>query len=146
MPPFTVASLATIMQHRPETLPMPVTRPADGTGSPYIPHAAIGESSRKDAPGSSKRSTLSLTSNLPRCKWRRRACSSPPWRTTANRSRSSAASSPRAGPALSGPALGGPALGGPVCERLLDPARIGAIPDLALGTARDGLIWTNVPR
>ena len=46
MPPFTVASLATIMTSRPAIRPMPVTMPAPGASSSYRPFAASGDSSR----------------------------------------------------------------------------------------------------
>lgn len=43
------------MQVTPETVPMPVTIPPDGTDSPgYRSWAAKGESSRKEVPGSIK--------------------------------------------------------------------------------------------
>ena len=52
MPPLTVASLATMSTSRPETRPMPVTMPAPGASSSYMPQAASGESSRNGEPGS----------------------------------------------------------------------------------------------
>ena len=51
MPPLTVASLATITHCVPEIVPIPVTRPAAGASSPYIPVAASAESSRNGVPG-----------------------------------------------------------------------------------------------
>jgi hypothetical protein len=52
-PAFTVASLATIMQSRPSTRPIPATQPADGAPphSSYIPLAAQSPSS-KNSPAS----------------------------------------------------------------------------------------------
>ena len=47
---MTVASLATISTSRPDTRPMPVTMPAAGASSSYMPVAASGESSRKGEP------------------------------------------------------------------------------------------------
>src|SRR3954470_184896 len=85
------------MQRTPSTRPMPVTIPAAGTASSYSSHPASGESSRNGEPGSSRRSTRSRTSILPRSVCRARARSSPPRRTSASRSRSSAASSARPG-------------------------------------------------
>ena len=55
MPPFTVASLATISTSRPETRPMPVTRPAHGASPSYMSHAASGESSRNARAGIDQR-------------------------------------------------------------------------------------------
>ena len=44
MPPFTVASLATITHSRPSTTPMPVTIPADGAWPSYtLPGGQRGE-------------------------------------------------------------------------------------------------------
>ncbi len=52
-PAFTVASLAMIMTRRPETVPMPVTTPADGAPphSAYMFHAAHRPSSKKSVLG-----------------------------------------------------------------------------------------------
>src|SRR4051812_39335016 len=85
------------MHSTPSTRPMPVTMPAAGTTSSYSSYPASGESSRNGEPGSSRRSTRSRTSILPRSVCRARARSSPPRRTSASRSRSSAASSARPG-------------------------------------------------
>src|SRR4051812_25373424 len=85
------------MHSTPSTRPMPVTMPAAGTTSSYSSYPASGESSRNGEPGSSRRSTRSRTSIFPRSVCRTRARSSPPRRTSASRSRSSAASSARPG-------------------------------------------------
>ena len=50
---------------RPDTRPMPVTMPAPGASSSYMPAAASGESSRNGEPGSSSRSIRSRTGSLP---------------------------------------------------------------------------------
>src|SRR6266508_1423843 len=91
-PPFTVASFATITHSVPDTRPMPVTIPADGASSSYMPNAASGDSSRNGVPGSRRRSTRSRGSSLPARTCRSRACSGPPRRTCSSRSRSWATS------------------------------------------------------
>src|SRR5947209_4286799 len=52
------------MQSRPATRPMPVTMPADGHSSSYMPFAASAPTSRKGLPRSSSRSMRSRTSSL----------------------------------------------------------------------------------
>ena len=66
MPPFTVASLQTIIACRPDTRPMPAIMPAPGTSPSYMSQAASWPISRNGEPGSSSRSTRSRGSNLPR--------------------------------------------------------------------------------
>ncbi len=78
MPPFTVASWATIRHSRPETRPIPVMMPAQGTSSSYMPQAASCDSSRKGEPVSISVRTRSRGSSLPRFRCRARAVSPPP--------------------------------------------------------------------
>ncbi len=84
----------TTTHSRPMTRPMPAISPAAGTSPPYMPCAASGPSSRKGEPGSSRASTRSRGSILPRSRWRTRAAGPPPSRaraTVARRSSTSAA-------------------------------------------------------
>src|SRR5213083_1707753 len=53
------------MTSRPETRPMPVTLPAPGASSSYMPKAASGEHSRNGEPASRTRAIRSRTRNLP---------------------------------------------------------------------------------
>src|SRR5687768_6508206 len=62
-------------------VPMPVTMPAPGASSRYIPFAARALNSRKGVPESSKAAMRSLTNILPREVWRFRTSSPPPCRT-----------------------------------------------------------------
>src|SRR5690348_742819 len=78
VPPFTVASLATTTISRPCTRPMPVSRPAAGAASSYMPCAASGESSRNGEPGSSRARMRSRGSSLPRAACLSRAFAPPP--------------------------------------------------------------------
>src|SRR5688572_3397996 len=60
---------------------MPVTRPAPGASSRYMPFAARALNSRKGVPGSITAAMRSLTSIFPRAVCRFRASSPPPCRT-----------------------------------------------------------------
>ena len=70
-PALTVASLAMIMQSRPETRPSPVTTPAPGAPpySPYIPYAAQRPSSNSSvfSSSSSFRRSRTVSRPLARC-------------------------------------------------------------------------------
>ncbi len=57
---------------------MPAIIPAPGHSSSYMPSAASGATSRKGLPGSSRPSTRSRGSSLPRLTCRSRARSGPP--------------------------------------------------------------------
>ena len=92
VPPFTVASFATITHSRPSTTPIPVTIPADGACPSYSSHAARAFSSRNAVPGSTSRSMRSRAGSLPRERCRSTDASPPPAATSAVRSRSSATS------------------------------------------------------
>src|SRR5262245_9043823 len=73
-------------------MPMPVTRPAQGASSLYMPLAARGLNSRKGVSGSSTASMRSRTNILPRSLWRLTAASPPPFLTVSSLDRSSATS------------------------------------------------------
>src|SRR5438128_4401398 len=83
VPPLTVASFAMIRHSRCCTRPMPVTRPAHGASSSYIPFAASGESSRNGVFGSSSAAIRSRTGNFPCCLWRSMYFGPPPSRASA---------------------------------------------------------------
>src|ERR1035437_1301231 len=91
VPPFTVASFATTITSRPETLPTPVTSPAPGAPPSYRPCAARGATSRNELPGSRRRSRRSLTGSFPSSRWRATALAPPPSRVRLISSRSRAA-------------------------------------------------------
>lgn len=92
VPPFTVASFATIMHSNPSTLPIPATTPPAGIPPPPPPPQflsliscpANGDSSRNGVPGSTRASILSLASSLPRPLCRLIATSPPPASTRAS--------------------------------------------------------------
>ena len=67
---------------------MPAMIPAPGHSSSYMPSAASGATSRSGLPGSSRSSTRSRGSSLPRATWRSRARSGPPSAALASLSRS----------------------------------------------------------
>src|SRR5215510_8729914 len=77
----------------PSTTPMPVTIPAHGASSSYMPLAARALNSRKGVSGSRTASTRSRTNILPRSLCRFTAASPPPFFTVSSLERSSATSS-----------------------------------------------------
>src|SRR5580704_9848988 len=87
-----VESLQTMTHSRPATRPTPVMMPAPWMASSYIPLAASGDSSRNGVPGSISVITRSRGNNLPRARWRSRACGDPPSAALARCASSSATS------------------------------------------------------
>ena len=83
MPPFTVASLTTIITSLPDTRPIPAMRPAEEILSSYMPQAANCPISRNGEPASRSCASRSRGKSLPREVWRSRASSVPPLMTDA---------------------------------------------------------------
>src|SRR5262245_44390651 len=85
-PAFTVASLAITITRRPETVPIPVTTPADGAPphSEYMSHAAHRPSSKRSVSGSRSFATRSRAASRPFSCWRSIAFGPPPWRMRAS--------------------------------------------------------------
>src|SRR5437016_5176069 len=92
VPPLTVASFATMTHSRCCTRPMPVTMPAAGASSSYIPFAASGDNSRNGVPGSSNAAMRSRTGSFPCWRCRSTYFAPPPSRAAASRCFSSATS------------------------------------------------------
>ena len=92
VPPLTVASFAITTHGRPWIGPIPVTIPAPGAASSYIPSAASADSSRNEAPGSSRRSIRARAVSLPLASCLATASGPPPARARSRRCSSSATS------------------------------------------------------